>query len=92
MMPRRACAGIDCPIGLYEHHDGEIRRLSRAINRSSTVSEMARAAHDLREHASVLLNCHAYDGKDPNCRMCRDISSWREKSASVVEQMTAPPP
>ena len=32
MMPRRACTGIDCPIGLYERHDGEIRRLAHAIN------------------------------------------------------------
>jgi hypothetical protein len=92
MMPRRACTGIDCPIGLYERHDGEIRRLTQAINGSSTVSEMSRAAHDLRQHACVLLDCRAYDGNDPNCRMCRDISAWREKTASVVGQMTTLPP
>ena len=92
MMPRRACTGIDCPIGLYQRHDGEIRRLTDAINGSSTVSEMSRAAHDLRQHACVLLDCRAYDDDNLNCRMCRDLSAWREKTAAVVEQMTASPP
>ena len=56
------------------------------------MSERSRAAHDLRQHACVLLDCRVYDDNDPNCRMCRDISAWREKTASVVEQMTALPP
>ncbi|HVD85015.1 MAG TPA: hypothetical protein VNC42_12400 [Bradyrhizobium sp.] len=56
------------------------------------MSEMSRAAHDLRQHACVLLDCRAYDDNDPNCRMCRDISAWREKIASLVGQMTALPP
>lgn len=88
----RTCAGIHCPIGLYEKHDGEIVRLTEAINRSPTAGEMAQAAHDLRQRASVLLDCRAYDDNDPNCRMCRDISSLREKTASVVGQMTTLPP
>ena len=37
----RTCAGIHCPIGLYEKHDGEIVRLTEAINRSPTAGEMA---------------------------------------------------
>jgi hypothetical protein len=53
---------------------------------------MAQAAHDLRQRASVLLDCRAYDDNNLNCRMCRDLSAWREKTAAVVEQMTASPP
>lgn len=88
----RTCAGIHCPIGLYEKHDGEIVRLTEAINRSPTAGEMAQAAHDLRQRAFVLLDCRAYDDNNLNCRMCRDLSAWREKTAAVVEQMTASPP
>lgn len=39
----RTCAGIHCPIGLYKKHDGEIVRLTEAINRSPTAGEMAQA-------------------------------------------------
>jgi hypothetical protein len=91
MTPRRAHAGVDCPIGLYEKHDEEITRLAQAINRSSTAVEMVRAAYDLRQHARVLLKCRAYDDNNMNCRICRDLTVWREKTASVVEQMAAPP-
>jgi hypothetical protein len=91
MTTRSACLGIRCPIGLYEKHNGEIRRLAQTINRSSTAAEMALGAHDLREHASALLNCRAYDENDVNCRICRELSAWRKKTASVVEQMVASP-
>jgi len=92
MTSRCASAGIFCPIGLYQKHEGEIARLTEAINRSPTADEMARAAHDLRRHASVLLDCRAYDENDLNCRICRDLSILRERTASVVEQMTSLPP
>jgi hypothetical protein len=91
MTPRRPHAGVHCPIGLYEKHDEEITRLTQAINRSSTAVEMGRAACDLRRHACVLLECRAYDDKNMNCRICRDLSGWREKTASVVEQIVASP-
>jgi hypothetical protein len=91
MTPRRAHAGVHCPIGLYERHDDEITRLTQAINRSSTAVEMAWAAYDLRQHACVLLECRAYDDNNMNCRICRDLSVWRAKTASVVEQIVAPP-
>ena len=91
MTPRRAHAGVHCPIGLYEKHDDEITRLTQAINRSSTAVELARAAYDLRKHASVLLKCRAYDDNNVNCRICRDLSVWREKTAFVAEQIVAPP-
>ena len=91
MTPRRAHAGVHCPIGLYEKHDDEITCLTQAINLASTAVEMADAAHDLRVHASALLKCRAYDDNNMNCRICRDLTVWREKTASVVEQMAAPP-
>jgi hypothetical protein len=91
MTPRRAHAGVHCPIGLYERHDDEITRLTQAIDRSSSAVEIARAAHDLRQHACVLLKCRAYDDSNTNCRICRDLSVWREKTASVTEQIAAPP-
>jgi len=84
-----ASAGILCPIGLYRKHEGEIARLTDAIKRSSSAGEMARAAHDMRHHVSALLNCRAHDEHDVNCRMRRDLSTLREKTAGVVEQMTA---
>ena len=39
MTPRGAPSGIHCPIGLYEKHEGEIARLTAAINRSPTAHE-----------------------------------------------------
>ena len=91
MTPRRAYAGVNCPIGLYEKYDDEITRLTQVIDQSSTAVEMAQAAHDLRRQVSVLLECRAHDENNVNCRICRDLSVWREKTACVVEQMTAPP-
>ena len=89
MTPRGASAGIHCPIGLYERHEGEITRLTEAINRSSTAHEKARAAHVLRLSVSVLLDCDAYDEGNQNCRMCREVAILRNKTAAVVEKIGA---
>ncbi|MFI5016040.1 MAG: hypothetical protein ACHQAY_27205 [Hyphomicrobiales bacterium] len=87
MTSRGTSSGIHCPIGLYERHEGEIARLTEAINRSPTAHEKARAAHDLRQSISLLLDCDAYDEGNLNCRMCREIAVLREKTAAVVEKM-----
>lgn len=89
MTPRGAFSGIHCPISLYEKHEGEITRLTEAINRSLTAHEKARAAHDLRQRVSVLLDCDAYDEANLNCRMCREVAILRKKTAAIVEKMAA---
>ncbi|MFI5021046.1 MAG: hypothetical protein ACHQRJ_05265 [Alphaproteobacteria bacterium] len=89
MTPRGAASGIHCPIGLYEKHEGELARLTEAINRSPTAHEKAQAAHDLRQSVSVLLDCDAYDEGNLNCRMCREVAILRNKTAAVVEKIGA---
>jgi len=89
MTPRSAPSGIHCPIGLYEKHEGEIARLTAAINRSPTAHEKAQAARDLHQAVAVLLDCSAYDEDNLNCRMCREVATLREKTAAVVEKIGA---
>ena len=89
MTPRGAPSTIFCPIGLYEKHQGAISGLTAAINSSPTAREKARAAHDLRQAVSVLLDCGAYDENNLNCRMCREVATLRDKIAVVAEKMGA---
>jgi hypothetical protein len=89
MNPRREAAGIECPIGLYEKYEGEIARLTEAINHSPTAPEKILAAQDLRECVAALLDCAAYDEDDLNCRLCRNVATLRDKTASVIEKAGA---
>ena len=86
MNPRRETAAIHCRIGLYDKYDDEIVRLTAAINRSPTAPEKILAAQDLRICVAVLLDCTAFDEHDLNCRLCRNIATLRDKTASAIEK------
>lgn len=77
-------ASIRCPSGLFLKQEAEIARLTQAINQARTAAEKTPYAQGLIEAVDVLLACEAYDGQDLNCRLCRDFSELRRKTASLV--------
>lgn len=80
---------IGCPINLFESCEAEIGRLTAAVNRAASREEKGRLARELLESVSTLLDCSAHEQNNFNCRLCRDISTLRHKTASVIDKATA---
>lgn len=78
--------GIECPIGLFGQVEREIEELTAALNRAPVAVEKAPLAGELRAAVATLLDCKAHDEDNANCRLCREFSSLRDKTAAVVEQ------
>lgn len=81
---RQKPAGIRCPIGLFPQQEEEIGRLTQAINQARTAAEKAPWAQALAEATDVLLACQAYDPESLDCRLCRQFSELRHKTATLV--------
>lgn len=77
-------ASIHCPIGLFPRQEEEIAHLTQEINHARTAAEKAPWAQALIEAVDVLLACEQYDGKSLDCRLCRNFSELRHKTASLV--------
>ena len=77
-------AGIRCPTGLFPRQEEEIARLTRAINQARTAAEKAPWAQQLIEAVDVLLACEQYDEGSMHCRLCRNFSELRHKTAALV--------
>jgi hypothetical protein len=77
-------ASIHCPIGLYPRQEEEINRLTQAINQAQTAAEKAPWAQALIEAVDVLLACEQYDERSMGCRLCRNFSELRRKTAALV--------
>lgn len=75
---------IRCPIGLFPRQEEEIARLTREINQAQTAAEKAPWAQTLIETVDVLLACEQYDERSIDCRLCRDFSELRRKTAALV--------
>ena len=86
---RRPSPRIACPIGIFEGCETKIERLTAALNQTVAPEEKARLARDLLEELSTLLDCSAYDQNNINCRLCRNFSSLRRKTAAVIEKAAA---
>ncbi|MBU0703242.1 MAG: hypothetical protein KKC18_05185 [Chloroflexi bacterium] len=84
MSRRDRPAGIRCPIGIFPRQEAEITRLTQAINQSPTAAEKAPWAQELIEAVDVLLACDRYDEADLHCRLCRNFSELRHKTATLV--------
>ncbi|MBI4770540.1 MAG: hypothetical protein HY784_09070 [Chloroflexi bacterium] len=92
----RGPAGIRCPIDLFPRQEAEIARLTAAINRARPIPRSARAgsresapgkvprAQELIEAVEVLLACERYDESSIACRLCRNFSQLRRKTAALV--------
>jgi len=89
MTPQPSSSRIECPIDLFAGCEAEIERLTAAVNRASTREEKGRMARKLLETVSTLLDCSAYDQNNLNCRLCRDLSTLRHKTATVIDKATA---
>jgi hypothetical protein len=80
---------IVCPIDLFEGCEREIQRLTAAINHASAPDEKGLLARELLDNVTTLLDCKAHDQDDTNCRLCREISTLRHKTAALVDKATA---
>ena len=78
--------GIDCPIDLFGPTEREVKELTASINRASRPMAKAPLASELRRVVGRLLRCEAYDAGNANCRMCRELSELRDKTAALVER------
>jgi len=77
-------ANINCPIGLFPKQEAEIIRLTRAINRAPTAEMKSPWAQDLISAVDVLLTCQSFNEKSLDCRLCRNFSVLRRKTADLV--------
>ncbi len=75
---------IRCPIGLFARQEGEVMRLTRAINQAPRAAEKAVWAQVLVEAVDVLLGCEQYDEGSLHCRLCQEFSELRRKTAALV--------
>jgi len=77
-------ASIRCPTELFRRQEAEVNRLTQAINLASTAAEKAPWAQELIKVVDVLLACGEYDVTSLHCRLCRNFSELRRKTAAVV--------
>jgi len=84
MSRRDRPAGIRCPTGLFPRQEAEIARLTQEINQARTATEKAPWAQELIGAVEVLLACEEYDEADLHCRLCRNFSELRRKTAALV--------
>jgi hypothetical protein len=77
-------ASIHCPIGLFPRQEEEIARLTQEINQTRVAAEKAPWAQALIEAVDVLLACEQYDQESLDCRLCRNFSELRRKTAALV--------
>ena len=77
-------ASIQCPIGLFRGQEEEINRVTQEINQARTAGEKAPWAQALIETVDVLLTCEQYDEGSMDCRLCRNFSELRRKTAALV--------
>jgi hypothetical protein len=77
-------ARIHCSTGLFPRREEEIARLTQEINQARTAAEKAPWAQALIETVDVLLACEQYDEGSMDCRLCRNFSELRRKTAALV--------
>jgi len=77
-------ADILCPIDLFPSQEEEVNRLTQAINQAPTAVQKAPFAQELIAAVDVLLACKSYDEGSLDCRLCRNFSQLRHKTASLV--------
>jgi|GEM_PF-6864904 len=75
---------IDCPIDLFGPTERRIASITEAINRASNAAQKAPLAEDLQREVATLLACTAHDTDNPNCRLCREFSQLRDKTAALI--------
>ena len=75
---------ISCPTGLFARQEGEVMRLTGAINQAPRAAEKAAWAQVLVEVVDVLLECEQYDEGSLHCRLCEEFSELRRKTAALV--------
>ena len=75
---------VQCPIGLFPRQEAQVAQLTEALNRAPTAAEKAPWAESLIQAVDVLLACEQYDAGRLHCRLCRNFSELRRKTAALV--------
>ncbi len=75
---------ILCPIDLFTSQEEEVNRLTQMLNQAHTAVQKAPYAQELISVVDVLLACKSYDEGSLDCRLCRNFSHLRHKTASLV--------
>ena len=85
MNRNEASPRLDCRIGLFGQVEPDIEDITERINQAADVAEKARLAAELHHAVAPLLDCEAYDHNDVNCRLCREFSQLRGKTADMIQ-------
>lgn len=75
---------LQCPIALFEQVEPKIRSLSALINSTRNLQDRAELAQALLEQCEKLLSCGSFDETNMNCRLCRQFSGLRQKTAGLI--------
>ena len=78
---------IKCPIDLFPRQEAQIVRLTQEINRARSAAQKAPFAQSLIETVEVLLACESFAEDSSDCRLCRNFSELRRKTAALVVQV-----
>lgn len=91
MPPHEREPKLRCPIALFEQVEPKMRSLTALINATSNVQDKAELARALMEQCETLLRCARFDESDMNCRLCRQFSTLRKKTAALVLKIAQAP-
>ncbi len=75
---------LQCPINLFERIEPDIRSFTALINQTRDLRDKGDLARTLIERTQTLLDCESFDDGNMNCRLCRQFSSLRQKTAELV--------
>lgn len=77
-------ASIHCPIDLFTRQEEQIIGLTQEINQAPTAARKAPWAQELTEAVDALLACESYDEGSTDCRLCRNFSELRRRTAALI--------
>ncbi len=91
MPPSERELQLKCPISLFEQVEPKILSLTALINGTRNLQDKAGFALSLMEKSEKLLQCDSFNEKNMNCRLCRQFSGLRQKTAALILKLAPAP-
>ncbi|MGO9023547.1 MAG: hypothetical protein ACLQIQ_04445 [Beijerinckiaceae bacterium] len=82
----KSASGLFCPIGLFQREEAEIESATGKINAAFSSVERALHARTIVEATKLLTSCTHFDPASLHCRLCRNFSNLRAKTAELLIQ------